>query len=255
MANLRILIVDDEPLARERLRTFLARESGVEVIGECCDGTEAVSAIPKLNPDLVFLDVQMPSCSGFEVLSRLAPHPHPRAVIFVTAHDKFALQAFEVHAVDYLLKPFDRTRLQTALRRVLDRLQSSHPEELQARLTSLLRGMQGTARSPERISVKSTGRVTLVDIPDIDWVGSADNYVELHVGTHCHLLRETMNNIAGKLPLEQFVRISRTTIVNVSRVKELRPSFHGEYAVILRDGTKLTLSRSHRDQLPRLGVR
>src|SRR5205085_1706371 len=136
----------------------------------------------------------------------------------------------------------------------MDRLQSSQPEELQARLTSLLAGIQGTQRTPERIPVKSTGKVTFVDVPDIDWVGSADNYVELHVGSHSHLLRETMNNIEAKLPPDQFVRISRTTIVNIARVKELQPLFHGEYAIILRDGAKLTLSRSHRDQLPRLGV-
>lgn len=255
MANLRILIVDDEPLARERLRTFLTRESGMEVIGECGDGPEAISAIPKLNPDLVFLDVQMPGCTGFEVLSRLGSHPQPRAVIFVTAYDRFALQAFEVHAVDYLLKPFDRARLQTALRRTLDRLHSTHPDALPAGLTSLLGEIQGAARTPHRIPVKSTGRITFVDIPDIDWVGSADNYVELHVGAQCHLLRETMSNLAARLPPNQFVRISRTTIVNVARVQELRSLFHGEYAVILRDGTQLSLSRSHRSQLHRLGVR
>jgi serine/threonine protein kinase len=176
------------------------------------------------------------------------------AVIFTTAHDQYAVKAFEIHAVDYLLKPFDRERLRLALERARTRAAAPRSDDLQTKLAAMLEDMKAGAKQPERIPVKSNGKVTFVRIPDIDWIGSADNYVELHVGTHSHLIRETMNSVATRLPPEQFVRISRTSIVNLSRVKELQPLFHGEYTVTLTSGTRLTLSRSYRDQLPRLGV-
>ena len=253
---IRVVLVDDESLGRERLRNFLVREANVQVVGEATHGEEAVEIIRRLRPDLVFLDVQMPGLTGFGVLEKLGADTPP-TVIFVTAHDQFALQAFEVHAVDYLLKPFDRERFKTALQRAVTRLKSARPDELSAKLTAMLAQLQtpATPKVPERIPVKSGGRVTFVNVFDVDWVGSADNYVELHVGEHSHLLRETMAAIEQRLPAEKFVRISRTTIVNTDRVKELQPLFHGEYSVTLKNGTKLTLSRSHRDQLARLGVK
>jgi two-component system, LytTR family, response regulator len=253
MADLRAIVVDDEPLARERLRKFLANEPGVTVIGECQNGDEALIAVRRDRPDLLFLDVQMPGMNGFEVLQKLngsAPH----AVIFTTAHDQYAVQAFEVHAVDYLLKPFDRERLRLALERARARAATAKPDDLQTKLAAMLEDLKAGARQPERIPVKSNGKVTFVRIPEIDWIASADNYVELHVGNHSHLIRETMNSIATRLPIEQFVRVSRTSIVNLSRVKELQPLFHGEYTITLTTGARVTLSRSYRDQLPRFGV-
>jgi two-component system, LytTR family, response regulator len=252
MADLRAIVVDDEPLARERLRTFLANEPGVAVIGECQNGDEAIIAVRRDHPDILFLDVQMPGMNGFEVLQKLngsAPH----AVIFTTAHDQYAVQAFEVHAVDYLLKPFDRERLRLALERARTRA-SSKPDDLQSKLAAMLEDLKAGARQPERIPVKSNGKVTFVRIPEIDWIASADNYVELHVGNHSHLIRVTMNSIATRLPAQQFVRVSRTSIVNLARVKELQPLFHGEYTITLTTGARVTLSRSYRDQLPRFGV-
>lgn len=253
MSALRALLVDDEPLARERLRGFLAREADIDVVGECQNGEEAMVAVRSQRPDLLFLDVQMPGMNGFEVLRRLDGHS-PAAVIFTTAHDQYAVRAFEVHAVDYLLKPLDRDRLRTALERARARCSVPRPDDLQSKLAAMLEDMRAGAREPERIPIKTAGKVSFVRIPDVDWIGSADNYVELHVGSHSHLIRETMASISTRLPPEQFVRISRTSIVNVSRVKELQPLFHGEYAVTLTTGARLTLSRSYRDQLPRLGV-
>ncbi len=255
MSATKVLIVDDEPLARERLRTFLGRDPELTVVGECSNGDDGAFSILKERPDIVFLDVQMPGLNGFEVLRKIGTENAPPAVIFVTAHDEFALRAFEIHAVDYLLKPFDRVRLETAVQRAKTRVRSNSTPEMSANLNHLLAELSPTQKGPDRISIKSNGRVTFVNIPDIDWVGSADNYVELHVGSHCHLLRETMTSFAGRLPQEQFVRISRTSIVNVSRVKEMQSLFHGEYAVTLTTGVRLTLSRSYRDQLPRLGVK
>lgn len=252
---MRVLIVDDEPLARERLRNFLGREPDVQIVGECPNGEEAAFAILKDRPDLVFLDVQMPGLDGFGVLRKIGPENAPPALIFVTAHDQFALNAFEVHAVDYLLKPFDRGRLGTALERARARIRTANPAEMAARLNSVLTEVSAQPKPMDRIPIKSNGKVTFVNLADIDWVGSADNYVELHVGAHCHLLRETMNSFSSRLPQEQFVRISRTAIVNVGRVKEMQPLFHGEYAVTLSNGVRLTLSRSYRDQLSRLGVK
>lgn len=253
--DIQVLIVDDEPLGRDRLRTLLAREPGVALAGEAANGEEAVARARELKPDLMFLDVQMPGLNGFGVLEKLG-HDVPPAVIFVTAHDEFALKAFEVNAVDYLLKPFDRERFQAALKRALERLRSNRPDELSSRLAAVLQQLQPAAPKPlDRIPVKTGGKVIFINVPDIDWVGSADNYVELHVGTHCHLIRETLTRMEQQLPPDRFVRISRTAIVNVERVQELQPLFHGEYAVTLKTGAKLTLSRSHRDQLARLGLK
>jgi len=247
----RTLIVDDEPLARERLRQLLAGEADIELVGECADGREAVAAIRETSPDLVFLDVQMPELTGFEVLEQVHGGRLP-VIVFVTAHDQFALKAFEVHALDYLLKPFDRDRFQTALRRALDHIRRNQTGELDQRLSALLQDLKPPARPLDRLAVKSSGRVVLVRVDDIDWVEAADNYVELHVGAESHLHRETMADLEQMLPPARFMRISRSAIVNVDRIKELQPLFHGEYAVILRNGTRLTLSRSYREKLDQL---
>jgi two-component system LytT family response regulator len=245
--------VDDEPLARERVRKLLEQEPEIELIGECSDGASAVQAIRKESPDLVFLDVQMPELDGFGVLEQVGGDKMP-AVIFVTAHDQFALKAFEVHAVDYLLKPFDRERFKTALRRALDQIQRHQTGDLSQRISALLADVRPEPRTKylERLAIKSSGRVVFVKVDDVDWIEAADNYVSLHVGGEEHLHRETMASIETQLPPEKFMRISRSTIVNVERIKELQPLFHGEYVVILRNGTRLTLSRSYRDKLDQL---
>lgn len=247
--KIRTLIVDDEELARERLRSLLARDPRIEIAGEAADGKSAVSAIEKLKPDLIFLDVQMPELNGFEVLQSLDGH-RPN-VVFCTAHDKFALKAFDVHAVDYLLKPFDRERFQVALDRAVAKVESQQAGQKDDPVGAMLQEMK-PAGPVERLLVKSDGRVLLVKVGDIDWVEAADNYVNLHVGKEAHMMRETMSALEGRLPPEKFMRISRSTIVNVERIQELQPMFHGEYIVLLRNGTKLTLSRSYRDKLNRL---
>lgn len=249
--NIRTLIVDDEPLARDRLQKLLQAEPEVTLVGQCGDGKEAVKVIREKAPDLVFLDVQMPELDGFGVLGELDVD-HMPVVIFVTAHDKFALKAFEVHAVDFLLKPFDRERFQTALKRAKERLAQRQPGELDQRLAALLAEIKPEAAALERMAIKTGGRVIFVKTSDIDWVEAADNYVNLHVGNESHLHRETLTALAERLPPRKFMRISRSTIVNVDRIKELQPLFHGEYAVILRSGATLTLSRSYRDVLEKL---
>ena len=250
--KIRTLIVDDEMLARERLRQLLQTEPEIEVIGECTDGREALTAIQNGSPDLVFLDVQMPELDGFSVLEAI-PEPRP-VVVFVTAHDKFALRAFEVHAVDYLLKPFDRERFQTALKRAMERVRHRDGEANQQKQAALLAEVRPPSKPTDRLAVKSSGRVIFVKISDLDWIDAAHNYVELHAGKETHLLRETLNAIETRLPADRFVRISRSTIVNIDRVKELQPLFHGEYTVTLQNGTRLTLSRRYRDKLPQLGL-
>lgn len=247
--KIRTIIVDDEELARERLRTLLEKEPQVEIIGEAGDGNTAVDLIDKLKPDLLFLDVQMPELTGFEVLAALDEPPN---VIFVTAHDKFALKAFDVHAVDYLLKPFDRERFQTALHRALAKIQNQKPGDTKAQADAVLEEVKPAAKGVERLLVKTQGRVLLVKVSDIDWVEAADNYVTLHVGKEAHMMRETMNSLESRLPADKFMRISRSSIVNVERIQELQPMFHGEYVVVLKNGAKVTLSRSYRDKLDRL---
>lgn len=249
--KIKALIVDDEPLARERLRKLLQDEPGIEVVGECADGREALATIKKQSPDLIFLDVQMPELDGFGVLEGLSGGRMP-VVIFVTAHDKFALRAFEVHALDYLLKPFDRERFQKALRRALDQIKREDTGGLNQRLSALLADLNPASKSPDRLVIKSSGRILFLKTEEIDWIEAADNYVNLHAGKDSHLLRETMTSLEARLSPEKFLRISRSTIVNLDAVKELQPMFHGDYAVILRNGTRLALSRSHRDKVQQL---
>ena len=249
--KIRTLIVDDEPLARERIRKLLEKEADLEIVGDCTDGSEAVSAIGEHKPDLVFLDVQMPELDGFGVLEQLDPRAMP-AIIFVTAHDRFALRAFDVHALDYLLKPFDSERFKKALERARERIRRHQTGELSHRISELLADLKTGPPPQNRLAIKTAGKVLFLKLEEIDWIEAADNYVSLHVGNESHLHRETMAALEGKLPADKFMRISRSTIVNIERIKELQPLFHGEYAVVLRNGTRLTLSRSHRDKLDRL---
>ncbi len=247
--SLRVLIVDDEPLGRERVRTFLEKEDDIEIVGESSDGLDAIENIRELEPELVFLDVQMPGKNGLEVIDEIGPEKMP-AVIFVTAYDQYALDAFDLHAVDYLLKPFDRDRFHRALERARDKLKQQGA--LDERLLSLLENLKPEGGYLERIVVKSSGRIVFVRVADIHWIEAAGNYVRLHTDERVHLLRETMNRLEKRLDPDRFLRIHRSTIVNLEAVKELQPWFHGEYAVILSDGNKLTMSRTYRDRLQHL---
>jgi two-component system LytT family response regulator len=246
--KIRVLIVDDEPLARERVRNLLKQEPDVEVVGECSDGEEAVETVRRLNPDLLFLDVQMPKLDGFGVLEMLGPEQMP-TTIFVTAYDRHALRAFEVHALDYLLKPYDRQRFQTAMERARAHLRRPPAGEVNERILALLADVQPKRKPLDRLVVKSGGRVAFVKMEEIDWIEAAGNYLKLHVGDETHLLRETMNDLEAKLDPDQFIRIHRSTMVNIERIQELQPLFHGDYVVILRGGKELTLSRSYRSKI------
>jgi two-component system LytT family response regulator len=251
---IRTVIVDDEPLARERMRSLLGSEADVEVVGEARDGVEAVEAILGQSPDLVFLDVQMPKLDGFEVIQTVGADRMP-AVVFVTAYDQHALRAFEVQALDYLLKPFDHERFQGALKRVRRQMDSQETGDLGRRLLALVKDLKTDRPTrSDRLVVKSGGRLFFLRSDEIDWIEAAGNYVRLHVGSDGHLLRETMNSIEGRLNPDIFFRIHRSHIVNIERIKELQPWFNGEYVVILRNGSRLTLSRGYREKLQeRLG--
>ena len=248
---MKVLIVDDEPLARERVRRHLRDEPGIEIVGEAGNGREAVAAIEEKTPDLVFLDVQMPEMNGFDVLKALEENKIP-AIVFTTAYDKYAIQAFEFHALDYLLKPFSRERFRRAVRHAREQLENSRQSEsIDERLVSLLENLKAK-KYLERIVVKSSGRVFFIKTDEIDWIEAAGNYLKLHVGRDAHLIRETMQSIEAKLDPEKFFRIHRSTLVQIDRIKELHPLFGGDYAVILRNGTELSLSRNYRDRLPEL---
>lgn len=246
--RLRTLIVDDEPLAREWLRNLLGREGDVEVVGEAGDGFRAVLAIQELKPDVVFLDVQMPGLDGFGVLETLGPREVP-ALVFVTAYDQYAIRAFDVHALDYVLKPFGQERLRATLDRVRARLKAHHSGEALESLSSLVEELRALRAAPVWLLVREEGRSFFLKVADIDWVEAARNNVVLHVGRASHTYHDTMQGLEAKLDRRRFLRIHRSTIVNIERVKELEPWFNGDYVVTLRDGTKLTLSATYRSAL------
>ena len=245
--RVRALIADDEPLARERLRMLLSSEDWIDVVEEVGDGMQAINAIQTLQPDLVFLDVQMPGATGFEVIDAIGADQMP-FVVFVTAYDKYALKAFDVHAIDYLLKPFDKDRFQSGLARARRQLEQRSGGELERRLLQLVQDLKPAAKM-DRFVIKTGGRVFFVRAEDIDWIEAAGNYVKLHVGNEAHLFRETMNALESRLNADTFYRIHRSHIVNIERVRELQPWFNGEYVVFLKDGTRLTLSRGYREKL------
>ncbi len=248
MKRIRTLVVDDEPLARERLTSLLFNEADIDIVGQCRDGEEAVASIMNLSPDLVFLDVQMPQMNGFEVIEAVGGERMP-LVIFVTAHDQHALKAFQVRALDYLLKPFDRERFSDALQRARKQVEREETGDLGRRLLALVKDLRKDQPRSERLVVKSGGRLFFLRADEIDWIEAAGNYVRLHVGNTSHLLRETMNALEGRLDPEKFFRIHRSRIVNMERIQELQPWLNGEYSVLLRTGTRLTLSRGYREKL------
>ncbi len=252
MKKIRTLIVDDESLARDRLRQLLQNEPEVEIIGECSHGQTAVATIQKKSPELVFLDVQMPELDGFGVIKSIGAGSGP-VIVFVTAHDKFALRAFEIHAVDYLLKPFDRERFQKALHRAFEQVKQHENSTLIERQAALIAELK-SPKTADRLAVKSGGHVVWLNLDEVDWIGSADNYAELHVGPKSHLLRETLAALEARLEAKKFVRISRSVIVNAQRIKSLKRLFYGGWEVTLQTGAKLTLSRRCRDKLRQLGI-
>src|SRR5512143_539566 len=249
--KIRTVIVDDEELARDRIQTLLELQPDVEVVGVCADGPSAVELIDRTQPDLVFLDVQMPGMDGFEVVENLERTKVP-AIVFVTAHDAHALRAFEIHALDFLLKPFDQTRFEKALERARGRLTQTKETVLDSRLVTLLEELHEERKYSERLIVKSSGRVFFVRTEEIDWVDDATTSAEIYTKSDAHLLRESMKNMEAKLDPKTFVRIHRSAIVNIDHIKELEPWFHGEYIVILHDGTRLTASRVFSDRLSAL---
>jgi len=245
--RLRTLIVDDEPLARERLRTLLQAEDGVEIVGECSDGASAVRAVRERAPDLVFLDVQMPLLDGFEVVAEIGTERMP-PVIFVTAYDEYAIRAFDVHALDYLLKPFERARFHTALARAKERV-AGKGEPLTDRLRRLMEQVGVESREGERLVIRSRGRITFVRMADVLWFEASGNYVRIHTSDGSHLMRTTMQDLADRLRSGEFMRVSRSAIVRVDGIRELRPWGHGEYVIVLGDDTKVKSGRSYSDGL------
>jgi two-component system LytT family response regulator len=249
--TIKTLIIDDEPLARDRIKRFLRDEGDIVVIGECGNGAEAIEKIASEQPDLVFLDIQMPEKNGFEVIKALSRR-HLPAIIFVTAYDQYAIKAFEVHAMDYLLKPFNRDRIHRAVARAREHVENKRLGNLDERLNALIADLKTEKKYIDRLVVKSVGRVFFLKTDEIDWIEAAGNYVKLHVGRESHMIRETMNGIEAKLDPEQFLRIHRSTVVNIDRIKELQPMFSGDYIVILRNGTELALSRNYRERFNEL---
>jgi len=249
---LKVLLVDDEPLARGKLRRLLADESGIEVVGEAGSAEEARGLIERERPELVFLDIQMPGQDGFQLIESL-PREQLPGIVFVTAYDQHAVRAFEVHALDYLLKPFDRERLRLALERAREALGRADAQAgLDEQLKSMLTELRGEQPFLERFVVRSVGRIVFVRARDVDWIEAAGNYVRLRLGKESHLLRETMSALETRLDPKVFARIHRSTIVNIDRIKELNHIFHGDYSVQLKDGTRLTLSRGYREQFERI---
>jgi two-component system, LytTR family, response regulator len=243
---IRTLIVDDMLLARTRLRRHLGADPSIEIVGECSGGREAIEAIKSQRPDLVFLDVQMPEVGGFEVLDEVGPDAVP-AVIFVTAHDEFALRAFEVHALDYLLKPFDEERLSRALDRVKRVLSAADRQGDQIR--ALLAELGRDARYPRRLAIRADGRTVFLPVDDIDYIEAAGNYVRIQAGQQSHMIRERLSRMEEKLPPGGFARIHKSAIVNVERIREMQPLFNGDQTLILRTGKTLTLSRTYREKV------
>ena len=252
---LRTLVVDDEPLARERMRTGLARIADVVVIGECADGIEAVAAIRDQRPELVLLDIQMPGLDGFGVVEEIGVERMP-AVVFVTAYDRYALQAFEVHALDYVLKPFDPARFEAAVRHAIEQVRMRRVDQVGQRLAALLRelppGLE-PASGPyaTRILVRQGEGFGFVETVRVDWLEAAGNYVRVHAEGRSWLIRATLATVMTSLDPARFVRIHRSTIVNVDRVREVQPWVGGDYVAILSDGRQLRVSRTHREELLR----
>jgi len=248
---IRTLIVDDESLARERIRDMLASDPSIEIVAECANGEEAIDSIQEHSPDLVFLDVEMPGIDGFAVLEALPPDRVP-AVIFVTAYDQYAVRAFEVYALDYLLKPFDKERFDKALTRAKQGITSERSDALSERILRAIEDIKSKPVHLERLVIKLNGHVFFMKAEEIDWLEAEGNYVRLHSGKESYLLRDTISALESQLDPKRFIRVHRSAIVNVDRISELQPWFHGEYRIILGEGVQLTLSRTYREKLHEL---
>jgi two-component system LytT family response regulator len=249
--KIRALIVDDEPPARELIATLLQREPDVELAGQCANGKEAIAAIENLSPHVVFLDVQMPGLNGLDVIAQARPKLWPQ-VIFVTAFDKYAVAAFQARAIDYVLKPFEYDRIRESMERARQRLRDGEAAACQARLLELLEDLQKPSQNWDRIAVKEIGRMIFIRPEEIDWIEAEGNYLRLRVGKKSHLLRETMASAEARLASKKFLRVSRSTLVNLERVKEWQPLFHGDSALILENGARLTISRLYRENFDRV---
>lgn len=263
--TIRALIVDDEPLARDAIRVLLEAAPDIAIIAECRDGKEAVKAIREHAPDLVFLDVQMPDLDGFKVIEQIGAEQMP-VTVFVTAFDHHALRAFAAHALDYILKPFDHERFYNALERAKSHVLRQKFYDQSHQLLALLGDLHGAEgdrgkeeKEPppktkylERLVIRSGGRIFFLRVDEIDWIEADGDYMRLHAGSKSHLLRETMNNLAAKLDPEKFLRIHRSSIVNVERIKDIQPLFKGEHLLTLKDGRRLKMSRGYRDKLQAL---
>jgi two-component system, LytTR family, response regulator len=249
--TIRTIIADDENLARKKLRVLLNAECGVTVVAECKDGKQAIAAVQAHKPDLLLLDIQMPDLDGFQVQEKIPAEQMP-VVIFTTAYDQYAIRAFETHALDYLLKPFNQERLHRALERVKAELLKAHEHTVKARILDLLGKTKPEPNQLRRLVIRTGGRVVFLELDEVDWIEAAANYVKLHVGKESFLLREGIGHISAKLDPQRFVRIHRSSIVNVSRIRELQPCDSGEYIAVLRDGKELSCSRGCRPQLLKL---
>jgi two-component system LytT family response regulator len=249
--RIRALIVDDEPLARTHLRKLVAADAEIEVVGECGNGSDAVTMVRETNPDLVFLDIQMPELDGFGVVQALGSGPAPM-IVFITAYDEYALKAFEVCALDYLLKPVDRKRFAATLARVKDRVRGGTSTDVVGKLAAWLEQQDRDSRRGDRLAVKTDGRVVFVKPEDIDWVEAMDDYAKLHVGTGSYVIRSTLTRLEQRLPARDFLRIHRSIIVNVHRIREVQPWFGGDFVVILTSGTQLTSGGRYRAQIQQL---
>ena len=246
--TIRALLVDDEPVARRRIRRLLGTETDISVVGECADGASAVQAIAALRPHIVFLDVQMPELDGFDVVQAMKTDSLP-AIVFVTAFDRYAVRAFDVHAIDYLLKPFTRDRFRTAVARARQRLDPTARPGEDDKLANFIAELHARPRFATRLAVRIGSRTVFVDCADIDWLEAADNYVKLHVGGREYLIRDTLNRLEQRLDPGDFARIHRSTIVRLDRIVELRPATHGDLQLALRAGARLTVSRTFRDRV------
>lgn len=243
------LIVDDEPLARNKIRRLLRDHADIAVLGECASGDEAVEALRRSPPDLLFLDIEMPRLDGFAVLESVGPDRMP-VVVFVTAYDEYAIRAFEARAFDYLLKPFHQKRFTEVLDRAREQIRLRRSADSYQRVQGLLEKLESRSGYPSRIQVKEGGKIVFVKVSAIDWIEAADNYVCLHCGVETHVMRETLTALEARLDPERFRRIHRSAIVNLDRVRELEPSFSGDFRVTLVDGHRLTWSRSYRQRMP-----
>ena len=247
---LRVLIVDDEPLARTHIRTLLSADPEIAVVGECGNGRDAVAAIREHAPDLLILDIQMPELDGFGVVQAIGVENMP-VVVFVTAYDEYALDAFRVYALDYLLKPVNRARFYETVGRAKAQIQSGRSSAPREQLAALLEQLSARAQQMERLAVKVNGRIIFLNIGDIDWIEAVDDYARIHAARQVHLVRDTLTRLESRLPAAKFLRIHRSTIVNLDRIKEVQTWFQGDYVLILTDGTRLTSGRSYRQKLQR----